>query len=114
MGDTSMPTAEEEKECMQAIETHLQGYYDKDDLEPGFTKKLKVELLEILDKYYDKGSLTVDVHQIGEKKVSVAINPKGKRHCPSCFDEKLSSYTLDTMPVTKMYYCGCGWEGQLD
>lgn len=109
-------TENSELACMQEVETHLQGYYDKEDLEPGFTKQVKEELLDILGKYYltPRESFSVDVIQLNDKKLSVAISPRKARQCPSCLDKKLSQYSLSTLPVTWMYYCDCGWEGELD
>lgn len=99
---------------MQEIETHLQGYYDK-ELSPVVNAEIKEELWGILDKYYPtaRDSFTVDIFQLKGNKLSVAISPKGRRQCPKCLNQKLWSYTLDTQPPTVNYNCVCGWEGTL-
>ncbi len=109
-----MATAEEELECMQEIELHLEGYYDKEDLEPGFETQIETEIMAILGKYYALPSqqFSVQAARLGDKKVSVAISPLKLQQCPKCLDKKLSKYSLDTQPVTWMYYCECGWEGE--
>ncbi len=109
-----MATEADELQCMQEIETLLQGYYEE-ETSPGLAKKIKVELWEILEKYYPnaKGDFTLDVLQLAGNKFSIAISPKGERQCPKCLNKKLWSYTLDTQPPTTNYNCECGWEGRL-
>ena len=97
---------------MAEIEAHLEGYYDKEDLEPGFAAQVKEELVEILAKYYPESRFSVSVFQLSDKKLRVAISPKDQ--CPECLNKKLWSYNLDTQPPTTLYRCECGWEGSLD
>lgn len=106
---------EEEQACMQEIKEYLQSY-DNSTVEPGLLGMLKQGLSDILKKHYsdEAKKFVVDVIQTGETQVSVTISPREKRACPKCMGHVLSRYSLETQPITWVYFCPCGWEGSLD